>query len=77
MLAGSTQFRVCLNELSVAVSLAHCTLRGIVDRLEQRGVIERRPDKSDIRISRIYPSLELARFMKQTLHFKVDFPTVR
>ena len=65
MLAVVRNPGVSLNELSVTVSLAHSTVSGIVDRLQQRGVMERRPDESDGRISRIYPSRELARFMKQ------------
>ncbi len=33
---------ISLKELSHAVSLAHSTVSGIVDRLEKRGMIERR-----------------------------------
>jgi DNA-binding MarR family transcriptional regulator len=45
---------ISLKDLSHAVSLAHSTVSGIVDRLEKRGMIERRVDQTDGRITRIY-----------------------
>ena len=58
---------VSLKDLSRAVSLAHSTVSGIVDRLEQRGIVERQPDDADRRISRIYPSQAVVRFVKDTI----------
>ncbi|HLY43920.1 MAG TPA: MarR family winged helix-turn-helix transcriptional regulator [Terracidiphilus sp.] len=55
---------VSLKDLSGAVSLAHSTVSGIVDRLEARGMISRRADSKDGRISRIYPSAEVAEFVR-------------
>ena len=43
-----------LNELSVRMALAHSTVSGIVDRLEQKKLVQRRPDPQDRRYVRIY-----------------------
>src|SRR5262245_54725995 len=42
-----------LKQLSRELALAHSTVSGIVDRLEKRGMVERRPDESDRRSSRV------------------------
>jgi DNA-binding MarR family transcriptional regulator len=42
-----------LKELSAAVGLEHSTVSGIVDRLEERGMVKRRADETDGRLSRI------------------------
>ena len=56
-----------LRDLSRAVSLAHSTASGIVDRLEKRGMVERRPDPRDGRLSCIYPSAVVEQFIKERL----------
>jgi len=56
-----------LRDLSRAVSLAHSTVSGIVDRLEKRGMIERRQDSADGRLSRIHPSAAVAQFVKERI----------
>jgi len=58
---------VSLKDLSRAVSLAHSTVSGIVDRLETRGMITRRTDAQDGRISRIYPSPDVQEFVRTQL----------
>jgi DNA-binding MarR family transcriptional regulator len=58
---------VTLKELSHAISLAHSTVSGIVDRLEKRGLIERRRDAADGRLSRIYPSAAVADFVRERI----------
>ena len=58
---------VTLKELSQAICLAHSTVSGIVDRLEKRGFIERRPDAADGRISRIHPSAPVAEFLRERM----------
>ena len=58
---------VSLKDLSQEVSLAHSTVSGIVDRLEKRGMIERRPDPADRRVSRIYPAAVVAEFVRQRI----------
>lgn len=45
-----------LKELCAEIGLAHSTVSGIVDRLESRGLLERRSDPADGRLSRVFPS---------------------
>jgi DNA-binding MarR family transcriptional regulator len=56
-----------LRDLSRAVSLAHSTVSGIVDRLEKRGMVERRPDARDGRLSCIHPTVVVEQFIKERL----------
>jgi DNA-binding MarR family transcriptional regulator len=58
---------ISLKDLSREVSLAHSTVSGIADRLEQRGMIERRPDPHDGRISRIYPTASVMEWVRDRL----------
>lgn len=55
---------VSLKDLSRQLSLAHSTVSGIVDRLENRGLLVRRSDALDGRISRIHPAPEVTEFMR-------------
>lgn len=56
-----------LKDLSRAVSLAHSTVSGIVDRLEKRRLLERRTDPSDGRISRLYASAAVTQFINERI----------
>ena len=56
-----------LKELSRAVGLAHSTVSGIVDRLEQRGLVERRANKADRRTSTIAVTKKVRQFMRDRL----------
>jgi DNA-binding MarR family transcriptional regulator len=58
---------IVLRDLSREVSLAHSTVSGIVDRLEKRGLIERRADPQDARTSRIYPTAAVVEFVREQL----------
>ncbi len=58
---------VSLKDLSREVSLAHSTVSGIADRLEKRGMLERRPDPKDGRISRIYPAGPVLEWVRDRL----------
>lgn len=58
---------IILKDLSREVSLAHSTVSGIVDRLEKRGMIERRPDASDGRVSRIHPTAAVTDWVRDQL----------
>jgi DNA-binding MarR family transcriptional regulator len=58
---------ISLKDLSCVVSLSHSTVSGIVDRLEKRGMIERRPDEADGRVSRIYPTLVVSEFVRDQI----------
>ena len=65
-----------LKDLSQAVSLAHSTVSGIVDRLEKRGLLERRPDASDGRVSRLYPTTVVTQFVKERIPALREGPLV-
>lgn len=58
---------ISLKDLSRTVSLAHSTVSGIVDRLEKRGMLTRRPDAADGRISRIYPTTVVKDFVRDQI----------
>jgi DNA-binding MarR family transcriptional regulator len=58
---------ISLKDLSRAVSLAHSTASGIVDRLERRGLIERRASSTDGRISLIYPTAVVKDFVRDQI----------
>ena len=64
MRAVVTQNGVSLKDLSRQLSLAHSTVSGIVDRLETRGMLVRRPDAADGRITRIHPAPEVTEFLR-------------
>jgi DNA-binding MarR family transcriptional regulator len=56
-----------LKDLSREVSLAHSTVSGIADRLEKRGMIERRPDVVDGRVSCIYATAAVMEWVRDRL----------
>jgi len=58
---------ISLKDLSREVSLAHSTVSGIVDRLEKRGLLVRRQDPADGRITRIHPSAEVEAFVRDRI----------
>jgi DNA-binding MarR family transcriptional regulator len=58
---------ISLKDLSREVSLAHSTVSGIADRLEKRGMIERRADAGDGRITRICPTAAVTRFVRDKM----------
>jgi DNA-binding MarR family transcriptional regulator len=58
---------ISLKDLSSEVSLAHSTVSGIADRLEKRGMLERRPDPVDGRVSRIYPTAVVMEFVRDRI----------
>ncbi len=55
---------ISLKDLSSQLSLAHSTVSGIVDRLQKRGMLERRPDSTDGRFCRVYPAREVTEYMR-------------
>jgi DNA-binding MarR family transcriptional regulator len=65
-----------LKELSRRVGLAHSTVSGIVDRLEKRGLVERRPDPADGRASTIVVSGRVRDYMRQTYPAVVLHPVM-
>jgi DNA-binding MarR family transcriptional regulator len=68
---------ISLRDLSREVSLAHSTVSGIADRLEKRAMIERRPDPSDGRISRIHPTKEVMEFVRDKFPALTSEPLVK
>ena len=68
---------VNLRDLSRAVSLAHSTVSGIVDRLEKRCLIERRADTNDGRLSCIYPTTPVREFVQKRLPALTRGPLTR
>jgi DNA-binding MarR family transcriptional regulator len=68
---------ISLKDLSREVSLAHSTVSGIADRLEKRGMIERRPDPVDGRISRIYPTAVVTEFVRDRIPALTSGPLER
>ena len=58
---------ITLRDLSHAVSLAHSTVSGIIDRLEKRGMVARRSDPADGRVSRIFPTEVVTDWVRSNL----------
>ncbi len=58
---------ISLKDLSREASLAHSTVSGIVDRLEAQGLVERRVDPADGRVSRIHATAVVARFVRDKI----------
>ena len=56
-----------LRDLSRAIHLAHSTVSGIVDRLEKRGMVERRADPVDGRVMCIFPTAPVREFVQERL----------
>jgi DNA-binding MarR family transcriptional regulator len=56
-----------LKELSAHLGLAHSTVSGIVDRLQARGLVERRTSETDGRISLIGVTPPVRDFVRDTL----------
>lgn len=61
------QAGISLKALSREVSLAHSTTSGIVDRLEKRGMVERRPDAADARVACIFPTSVVNEFVREQI----------
>ncbi len=63
-----------LKDLSRQVGLAHSTVSGIVDRLEKRGLAQRRPHPNDGRASTIVVSEQVRDYMRDTFPAVVLHP---
>lgn len=66
-----------LKEICGRVGLAHSTVSGIVDRLEARGMLERRTSSADGRVSRIGVSREVRDFMARRAPGLIRQPLAR
>jgi DNA-binding MarR family transcriptional regulator len=56
---------ITLKALCEEIGLAHSTVSGIVDRLAARGLVERRRDLKDGRVSRIYPAASVTHYVEK------------
>lgn len=56
-----------LKELSARLGLSHSTVSGIVDRLEKRGLVERRSGEADGRFTMIVVSSAVREYLRDTL----------
>jgi DNA-binding MarR family transcriptional regulator len=65
-----------LKDLSRRVGLAHSTVSGIVDRLENRGLVKRDTHKTDRRLTVITVSRAVQDFMQKTLPALTIHPLV-
>lgn len=68
---------ISLKEMSRAMNLAHSTVSGIIDRLESKGMLERRADPADGRITRLYPSAPVKKFVTEELPKLAEGPLQR
>lgn len=66
-----------LKDLSRSVGLAHSTVSGIVDRLAKKGLVARRQDKRDRRLSLIVPSKPVRDYVRNRLPLLTLHPLLR
>lgn len=59
---------ISLKQLSQAISLAHSTVSGIVDRLAKQGLIERKTDEKDGRLTVLIASKPVRDFLSTRMH---------
>ena len=66
-----------LSDLSHQLHLSHSTVSGIVDRLARKGLVERRVDAQDRRVSRVFLSAPVAAYTRATLPARQQGPLLR
>ncbi len=64
----SVEDGLSLKELSERLGLAHSTVSGIVDRLERRDFLHRRPDSVDKRFTRLYLDPRVTAYITTTYY---------
>ncbi len=67
---------ITLKELTSQIGLAHSTVSGIVDRLEKKGMLERRSDVRDGRLARLYPTVAVTRFIRDRMPALTQGPLI-
>lgn len=65
-----------LKDLSNHLGLAHSTVSGIIDRLENKGLVERRLDTGDKRFSRLYVSPRVNDYVSNEMPISLETPLV-
>jgi len=66
-----------LKELSGRMALSHSTVSDIVDRLERRGLVGRRPDERDRRYSRIFLSENVKEYVRDVVPSRTLGPIIK
>jgi DNA-binding MarR family transcriptional regulator len=66
-----------LSGLSERLHLSHSTVSGIVDRLARKGLVERRVDPVDRRVSRVFLTGPVSAYTRQTLPGRQHGPLLR
>ena len=66
-----------LSDLSHRLHLSHSTVSGIVDRLARKGLVERRVDAQDRRVSRVFLTAPVAAYTRATLPARQQGPLLR
>ena len=66
-----------LGSLSIRLHLSHSTVSGIVDRLASKGMVERRVDPTDRRISRVFLTKPVATYTQRTVPALQRAPLLR
>jgi len=65
-----------LKDLSAQLGLAHSTVSGIIDRLQERGMVMRQTNDDDKRITRIVVTEEVRKFLRDTMPMLAIHPLV-
>jgi MarR family transcriptional regulator, organic hydroperoxide resistance regulator len=65
-----------LKDLSLRMGLAQSTVSGIVDRLEKKQLVERRPDTDDQRVTRLFVSPIVRSYLDERMHDVMDTPLI-
>jgi len=68
---------ISLKDLSREVGLAHSTVSGIVDRLEQRTMVRRRPSVKDRRVTHVVASAKIRAWVRTRLPLLKVSPLVK
>lgn len=68
---------ISLKDLSREVGLAHSTVSGIVDRLEQRAMVRRQPGVKDRRVTQVMVSAKIGAWIRTRLPLLKVSPLVK
>jgi len=66
-----------LKELSARMNLSHSTVSGIIDRLQRRGFVERKPDSRDRRYSRIFLAEKVRDYVREEVPSRRLYPFLK
>jgi DNA-binding MarR family transcriptional regulator len=68
---------ISLKDLSAQLGLAHSTVSGIIDRLQERGLVRRQTNEADKRVTRIIVTEEVRKFLRDTMPRLAIHPLVQ